>query len=343
MDPSTARQFDIFAQMVASGDIVLCARDLKLPLETVEAELHALEERLGYPLFTHSFGTVSLTPAGRKAVSALELLSTHASDDWQNAQPVDDTALPDPESAPEIEDVEQLGAPDTGSTDVAIPERAKFARPLAAAPPPDAPVQNIILASHPTIFAHFQDALTAFETTSPDIGITLRLEGLTSGQVQPLFDAELADIAYFYALEAPDDFASRYAWSERISLFIASSHPLTREGAVLAEDLADIPYLALGRDNLIRQLSEAALARTGLLCGEPIAELDNLYEIMMMVQRGQGYFAAFGPMARDFGKMKNVHRIPYAQALAQVEVRQAIRPGKTRDPAISALAEYLFR
>lgn len=343
MDPSTARQFDIFAQMVASGDIVACARDLKLPLETVEAELHALEERLGYPLFTHSFGTVSLTPAGRKAVSALELLSTHASDDWQNAQPADEAAPPDPEPAPELKDVEQVDAAEGSATDIAIAERTELPRPVPTVTAPTEPVQNIILASHPTIFAHFQDALTAFETTSPDIGISLRLEGLTSAQVPPLFDAELADIAYFYALEAPDDFASRYAWSERISLFIASSHPLTREGAVLAEDLADIPYLALGRGNLIRQLSEAALARTGLLCGEPIAELDNLYEIMTMVQRGQGYFATFGPMARDFGKMKNVHRIPYAQALAQVEVRQAIHPGKTGDPAISALAEYLFR
>jgi DNA-binding transcriptional LysR family regulator len=239
--------------------------------------------------------------------------------------------------------VEHLESADAGPTVTERADNAEVVRAFPPVPAPDEPIQNIILASHPTIFAHFQDALTAFETTSPDIGITLRLEGLTSAQVQPLFDAELADIAYFYALEAPDDFASRYAWSERISLFIASSHPLTREGAVLAEDLTDIPYLALGRDNLIRQLSEAALARTGLLCGEPIAELDNLYEIMTMVQRGQGYFATFGPMARDFGKMKNVHRIPYAQALAQIEVRQAIRPGKTRDPAISALAEYLFR
>ncbi|MEO8724237.1 MAG: LysR family transcriptional regulator [Sphingobium sp.] len=335
MDPSTARQFDIFAQMVASGDMTICARDLGLPLRVIETELSALETRLGYQLFTQSFGTVSLTPAGRKAVSALELLANHASEDWDNAQVSEGPAPTRPAPADE-----------TGAVASEVADQAHNDISSVTPPPSDgnpAPVQSIVLASHPTIFAHFQEALTAFETTSPDVGITLRLEGLTSDQVKPLFDARKADIAYFYALEAPQDIKSRYAWSERISLFIADDHPLARAEAVLADGLLAVPYLALGADNMIRQLSEAALARAGLRCGQAQAESDNLYEIMTLVQKGQGYFASFGPMARDFGKMKNVRRIAYAQGLPQVEVRQAVRSDRENDAAISALAEYLFR
>lgn len=335
MDQSTARQFDIFAQMVASGDMMLCARDLDLPLAIVEAELNKLETRLGYQLFTQSFGTVSLTPAGRKAVSALELLSAHASDDWENAQVAE--VAPQAEAA--AADIQDRAKPEPADLSQ---EEAPASRAFAGETV-SAPVQNIVLASHPAIFTHFQDALSAFETSNPDVGITLRLEGLTSEQIKPLFDARKADIAYFYVLEAPDAVKSRYAWSERISLFVAADHPLARADAVLADDLANIPYLALQPDNMIRQLSEGALARAGLHCGRAEVENDSLYEIMTLVQKGRGYFATFGAMARDFGKMKNVQRIAYAQGLPQVEVRQAIRPDMENDAAVSALAEFLFR
>lgn len=338
---STPRQLEIFAQIVATGNLVQSAVVLEMSVERVTAELNALERRLGLSLFERSDGMLSLTPAGRRTIAAMEMLSTQDAAQWAKEN----------EPFPHEWDRRTTGvemktaAPsDVTAEQAAILPARDFARlPRVRETDVEKPTQNIVLAAHQAIFSHFQDALTAFEETSPDIGITLRLEGLAAAQVPDILLRGKADIAYFYATEEPQNFASRYAWSERVSLFVGSGHPLAQADAVLATDLVDMPYLALGQDNVVRILSEAALARTGLRCPEPAAQSDNLYELMTMVQQGKGWFAALGPLARDFGKMKNIVRLPYAQGLPQVEVRQAIRPDMARDPAVSALAEYLSR
>jgi DNA-binding transcriptional LysR family regulator len=76
---------------------------------------------------------------------------------------------------------------------------------------------------------------------------------------------------------------------------------------------------------------------------EPALETDNLFDIMKAVRNGAGYFAAFGPLARDFGKMEGIRRLPFVDFLPPVEVRQAVRADAREDPVVASLAEYLFR
>lgn len=344
MPSETLRQFDIFAQLVAAGDLARCAHDLGLPLATVQSELATLEERLGYSLFAQDGGTLMLTPAGRKAVSAMAHLV-----DRPDSSPVVPEAAAYP--APLTENALTDPPPPSTGHDLAHPSPAtalirppQSFRPLPSArgQAPDILVQNIVLAAHPAIFAHFQETLTAFEQSSPDVGITLRLEGLDEAAVLPLFAQERADIAYFYALgETP--FPSRYAWSERISLYAAADHPLAQANDVLAEDFSTVAYVALAQGNLHRHLAEGALHRAGLAVPPPRFESDNLFAVMEQVRAGQGWFPAFGTLARDFGKMPGIARIAYTQGLPQVEVRQALREGANEDAAIAALAEFLFR
>jgi DNA-binding transcriptional LysR family regulator len=378
MPSSTQRQLDIFAQIVALGDLEMCARDLALPLETVEAELAALEDRLGVQLFARAKSEVHLTAAGRKTISAMEMLAGHGNERWTINAADHRTEIAPPASEPLAEPEEEEDRKPAQIIDAAeaklrawparqqpeplseapapIAEAASSTEETTIRPPrsfrplpsaknnaPDHRIQNIVLAAHPAIFSHFQEALAAFEGSSPDVGITLRLEGLSAFQVEDLFEQNLADIAYFYALEEPLNFVSRYAWNERISLFIAADHPLAEAGSVLARDLDEEPYLALHADNAVRQLTEAALERTGLTCPEPDTETDNLADIITLIQQGKGYFACMGTIARDLGKMKNISRLAYAQGLPQVEVRQAIRPEMHGNEAVLALAEFLFR
>ena len=219
--------------------------------------------------------------------------------------------------------------------------RRQERKPAKPAPEPE---QNIILASHPAIFSHFQEALVAFEQASPDIGITLRLSSLNAEQLRSIFDDKLADIAYYYALEdGSDEFGSRYAWSERISLFVGKKHRLARNTGLGAEDLEDVPYIALAPDNIARTLAEQALAQKGLTVGEPVLETDDLYQIMKHLEANDSYFATFGSVARDLGKMSGITRLSYSQGLPQVQVRQAVREDLADNPAVLALAEFLFR
>lgn len=389
MTLSVIQQFDILAQLIASGNIATTARTLKLPAADVVAAMDRLEERLGCRLFATAGSSVELTETGSKIVKALGALTLDAQEHWINGllagelpgdldededeeeieevgeEPVEDRpyARPSPveaeapsfrprfasaENIEEAEEEQEQTSPPPPPRPAAsrddMRESPAAERPQGKTQPsrPE-PLRHIMLASHPAIFSHFQEALVAFEEASPDIGITLHLDSMDAHRVQDLFARKQADIAYFYALEEPEGIASRYAWSERISLFVGKDHPLARKDATLAEDLAAVPYIALAPGTMARDLAEEALARCGLDVGPALLETDNLYEIMKQVQRQPCYFAAFGSTARDFGKMPGITRLNFAQGLPQVQVRQAVRPDLGNDPALLALAEFLFR
>lgn len=382
MSLSAIQQFDIFAQLVSSGNIITSARMLRLPAADVVDAMDRLEERLGCRLFAMNGNSVELTDTGHKLVTALGALSLEGQERWvtgllagdgdtentgldAGAEAEQDSRLahpPAPQDEPPSLPIEAeagsggfsplLPPLETAQTTVQAEDVADLAEEeTAPLSPPDTPVEairpepvrRILLASHPAIFSHFQEALVAFEEASPDIGITLRLDSLDARRVEELFAREEADIAYFYALEEPAHLNSRYAWSERISLFVAKDHPLAHKDAAQAEDLAHTPYVALASGNMARSHAEEALARCGLAVGPALLETDNLYEIMKQVQNHPCYFAAFGSMARDFGKMPGIARLNFSQGLPQVQVRQAVRPDLSNDPALLALAEFLFR
>lgn len=349
MSAAMIQQFDIFAQLVASGTIAASARSLALAPAEIVAAMNALEDRLGCRIFAVADGAVELTDTGRKLVSALGEMGLDDQEQWVGgllSAPGGETPHPpkDRRTATTSIGIDAIVAPAAPPT-TEMPDKGKSQtapRTPQTAPVPE-PVRTIVLASHPAIFGHFQEALVAFEEASPDIGITMRLAAIGVPEVLDLFARKLADIAYFYTLEEPAGFPSRYAWSERISLFVGEGHPLAKKDSMTARDLAATPYAALAPGNLARTLAEEALARGGLEVGPAITQTDNLYEIMKQVQSSPCYFAAFGPMARDFGKMPGITRLAWAQGLPQVQVRQAVRDDLADDAAILALAEFLFR
>lgn len=340
--PSTMpQQFDVFAQLVATGSITGCARSLGLPPSTVLESMNALEDRMGFQLFAVRDGRVELTSAGRRVVDTLGQMTLEPEGGLAEQPRVE--VLPQPQTG-----IEEHSEPDHDDAPLPAAEAPVTPRHFQPQdpkrpPPPSPPEQTIVLASHPAIFSHFQEALVAFEQASPDIGITLRLDNIDEAVVARLFGEGLADIAYYYTLGESQHFATRYAWSERISLFASKDHPLARKDSILAEDLAALRYVALAPGNSARNLAERALAEAGLVVGVPEVETDNLYQIMQYVESNSAYFAAFGPMARDFGRMSGIRRLAFAQSLPQIEVRQAVRPDRSDDPAILALSEFLFR
>jgi DNA-binding transcriptional LysR family regulator len=123
----------------------------------------------------------------------------------------------------------------------------------------------------------------------------------------------------------------------------ARGHPLAGEDALGAREISALPYVSLARNASARTLAEQALAASGLTMPEPDLETDDLFQIMNHIKQTDACFAAFGSMARDFGRMSGITRLAYASGLPQIQVRQAIRPELAEDPVIMALAEFLFR
>lgn len=319
MDTPSLRQLDIFAQMVTSGSIARCARDLDLSIEVVDRDMAALEKRLGYRLFDYRAGEAQLTDAGRKTVQAMTLLSEKGQD-WS-------------EDAPSPQEPEPV---------MAAPEPQPV-RLVDLAPEPQDDRQQVTIAAPAPVFSHFQDALTAFEETSNDVVITLDLGVQVAEEAGRAMMRGSADITYFYALAEPTAFPSRYAWSEQLSLYLGSDHPLAGLDLVQLSDLSGIEAVTLDARSGLRRIVEQALEKAGLPQRAPALESDNLFDIMTAVREGAGYFAAFGPLARDFGRMPGIRRVPLATSLPQVEVRQAVRAAMADDPVVSTLAEYLCR
>lgn len=203
--------------------------------------------------------------------------------------------------------------------------------------------QQVVVAAHPSVFGHFQEALTAFEQANPDVSITLELDAFTAMRAEPLLAAGRVDIVYYYAMGERERFESRYVWSESLSIFIGADHPLAQQDSVTVEDLIRVRPLLLGSRNGLRPILDNAMRRGGIDLWQPAMETDNLFDIMTAVREGAGYFAAFGPLARDFGKMDGIKRLPFVDPLPPIEVRQVVREEMRDDPVVASLAEYLFR
>lgn len=305
MDTPSLRQLDLFAQMVAAGNLTRCANDMGLPPEQIARDLASLEMRLGYRLFDDLEGAARLTPAGRKTAEAMTLLSQDTADDWGRPAP----ALPTPPPAP-----------------------------IAAEPPR----RTIMLAAPAPVFGHLQDALAAFEAANEDIAIALDLHVQSAADADAALKRGRADIAYFYALEAPEDFPSRYGWSEPVNIYAGGDHRLAQSQSVSRDDLAVTPMLAMERDNAMRAVIETALAKGKVRSGPVALESDNMATIMAALRKGAGLFAAFGPLARDLGRMAGIQRLALDMPLPAVEIRQAVRPDAAETLAVEALADFLF-
>lgn len=321
MTSPSLRQLDIFAQMVAAGSVRRCAADLGVGVEQILQDLASLEMRLGYRLFEDLDGATRLTPAGRKTAQAMTLLT-------QDAPAPVETVAPAPSMAPD-----------------APPARPPAFIPLVS-PVPSAPAgpprQVITLAAPAPVFGQIQDGLTAFEAANEDIAITLDLHVHTAEDAASALANGRADIAYFYALEEPAGFGSRYGWSEQLNLYAGSDHALARADSVSRDDLALTPMLALETRSGMRDIIEAALARGRFHNMMPLLESDNMFEIIAALREGAGCFAAFGTLARDIGRMSGVQRLALDMPLPSIEIRQAVAPRSMDKPAVEALAEFLF-
>ena len=306
MTTPSLRQLDIFAQMVASGSLSRCARDLGVTPDDVARDLASLELRLGYRLFDDLAGEARLTAAGRKTAQAMTLLSQDQPDNWQ------------------VDQADDIAPPPSGAT----------------LPPPSPSRETIVLAAPAPVFGHFQEALAAFEAANDDIAITLDLTVHLADEAAWALHRGKADIAYFYALGETEDPPSRYGWSEQINLYAGVDHPLARSESVAMAELADMPTLAMEPRNGLRLIIDEALMRGGVRLGNPVLETDNLFDIMTILREGAGCFAAFGPLARDLGRMTGIKRIALERPLPAIEVRQAVRPQSPA--AAAALAEFLF-
>lgn len=214
--------------------------------------------------------------------------------------------------------------------------------PPVPQPAPDPVRQTIVLAAPAPVFGHFREALAAFEAANEDIAITLDLTVHVATDAAAAFARGTADIAYFYALEEPDDPPARYGWSEQFNLYVGEDHVLGRSDGASLGEVARAPMLAMEARSGLRRISDAALARGGIMASAPLLETDNMVDILTALRMGEGIFPAFGPLARDLGRMGGIRRVTLERPLPSIGIWQAVREAAKGRLAVGALAEFLF-
>ncbi|NWK97186.1 LysR family transcriptional regulator [Sphingobium lactosutens] len=326
MDRPSLRQLDLFAQMVAAGSLARCSSMLGVPADAIARDMASLEMRLGYRLFEDLEGAARLTPAGRKTAQAMTLLGD------------DDPQLPDETPEPAA----PTSAPPPLPTAVETAALIILTTPLVPQQPAEPPRQTILLAAPAPVFGHLQEKLSAFEAANEDIAITLDLHVQSAEDAAMALRRGGADIAYFYAMGAPDAFPSRYGWSEQLNLYAGAAHPLARADSVSREDLAISPMIAMDWRNATRAIIEEALERGRARLGPVAMESDDMFAVMAALREGAGLFPAFGALARDLGRMDGIGRVRLDMPLPPIEIRQATSPRAAETPAVEALAEFLF-
>lgn len=315
LSPPTLRQLEIFLDVVAHGSFRTTAKNMGVTQVAISDAIRQMEKRIGQPLFYRQAGeSASLTPAGTRCNSHAERIVAES------------RAL--------------MAAMESSQTD---PEAAIVA-PAKSVPPPPSPrpaphptTRTVTIATHPSIFSHFREQLGQFEIDHPETALALDMDIFTVTAVADAFDQERADMAYFYALGDSLAFPSDYLWIERLALFVGEEHPLAQREYVGLVDLALVQPVHFGPRNRLRPLMEEALDAAGLGAAPIAMESDDYGTVLAHLRSGEGFFALFGPLARDFGQMSGIHRLPFVDHLPAIEVRRAIRPGLYNDPVLQNL------
>lgn len=211
-------------------------------------------------------------------------------------------------------------------------------------PPPalTAPLKPIRLFAHPTIFGRFREALARFEKDHPNVKVDLTLHEGILFQPEHFFHRDVADIVFYYATGRAERFESEPVWRGKVTLHVGRGHPLARLRQVQASDLQLAQPILLSQKSALRPILENVMLRSGIDLSNPVLETDNIFKIMSAIRRGDGYFAAFGPLASDLTTMDGMVGLNLAGGLEDIEIRQARSANLSLEPLTSALADHLL-
>lgn len=332
MERPTLRQLEILDVVVRAGGFRAAARLLGLSQVAVSDHIRQLEARLGTALFERRRGGKPLLSAAGQA----------ALDHGRNVLFATDAliAAARAAAAPEVRvEPPRAVTPASPAPASALPEPIMATAPVTAAPGDKA--RPINMGAHPALVSRVQDQLAAAEEAFPERPIVIDYAVFTTETVRAALIEGRVDLALFFAIAPPEDFASDYLWSEPWSIYAADWHGLCDLDSVSRADLAGVPLILPDRTGPLRPLYETALTSAGLLPGSIALGTDDLSRVAAEAADGVAIFPAFGQMAAQFAARPGFRRLPLAVQPPPVAVRRAVAPAMAEDAVVLALAGLL--
>lgn len=320
MERPTLRQLEVFDAIAREGSFRKAAAAMGVTQVAVSDHVRQLESRLGGALFERTRGgKARLTTVGEGTLARARLILADCDALIQSFRQGHGAAA----------ERSQVGAP--------VSSEASHA-PVTARQPDVSP---LLVATHPSIFARFQERLAAFEDAFPERPVSIDFNCFLADEVGAALAQGRIDLAYYYALGESHGFSSHYLWSERWSLFVARDHPLAGRDVVGREDAALLPLLMLAPANRLRPLVDACLRAAGLGDLRIAAESDDYGLLTELARDGAGVLPLFGPNAARIGASPGLRRLPYVDPIPAVEVRRAVHPRHQEDAVVGALTDTL--
>lgn len=152
-----------------------------------------------------------------------------------------------------------------------------------------------------------------------------------------------ADLGFILAQEGAAAPGSALIWRERLGLYAGRDHPLAGRRRVSPAELSTHPFIYLPKKYPLREVIEAALAKSGI-AGNPIAlQTDNPVLARRTLMQGKAIGCLFAHTVSADVENGDLIELPVASEALAVEVRLVTSQGTLARRAARALIELAER
>jgi molybdate transport repressor ModE-like protein len=349
MDRPTMRQLEALDLIAREGSFRAAARALGISQVAVSDHVRQLETRLGVSLFDRApGGKARLSGAGEAALTRARMILADCDAlvttmlGFAGAEPAKAPAAARKggrkESQAEASVTGEAVAPPISPV---APEPVPISDPAPKAVEASHADRPIMIGTHASILARFQDKLAAFEDAFADRPVSVDFNCFVADRVALALSEGAISMAYFYALGETRVFPSDYLWSERWTLYVGQAHRLAQRELVDREELLPEGLLSFAPGNRLRPLIEACFAQAGLGALPFLIESDDYGHLVEQARAGTGILPLFGPAAARIGASAGLVRLPYVDPIPAIEVRRVVHPSLAEDDEVQALVATL--
>lgn len=179
------------------------------------------------------------------------------------------------------------------------------------------------------------EQLRRFRESAPAIGFDL-FQGPAHEITQRVLDGQ-SDIAITAPRPEAPGFGWRRLYVDQLCLAVPEGHPLASRARVRLSAAAGEPFVALGEQAGLRQLTDQLLAEDGVH-PDIVFEATEIPSVEGLVSAGFG--VAVVPIPRDGGRSKTVH-VPLTNTGAKREVGWVWDRNRTLSPPAKRFVEFL--
>jgi len=299
----TFRQLQVFVEAVDVGSFRACAERLGVTQVSISDHIRSLERQVGRPLFERRRGATASLTEDGRVAYRHAVALLSEIDSFVDAFSCAD-------------------------------EERRALRPSG-------PRRRLIIAAPNYVSFRLAQVFAEFGSRHPQWQV--EIEPTDQESATATIARGKADLGFILAQEGAAPPGSALIWRERLGLYAGREHPLAGRRRVSPAELSAHPFIYLPKKYPLREVIEAALAKSGI-CGNPIAlQTDNPVLARRTLMQGKALGCLFAHTVSADVDKGDLIELPVAGEALAVEVRLVTSQGTLARRAARALIELAER